>query len=85
LDEQEKYGSSLRNIYAYSHLGITFAASILIFLFGGKYLDGKLGTYPYLTLVGAFVGGAGGFYYIIKELIIKQKTDEKKEGNEING
>jgi F0F1-type ATP synthase assembly protein I len=50
----------------------------LICLFLGKYLDGKWGTEPYLTLVGAFLGGAAGFYYIIKELIERQKKDENK-------
>jgi ATP synthase protein I len=68
----------LREAYSYSHLGLTFAASILICLFLGKYLDGKWGTEPYLTLVGAFLGGAAGFYYIIKELIQRQKKDENK-------
>ena len=79
MEEKQKYDSTLKNIYAYSHLGITFAASILLCLFGGQYLDGKLGTYPYLTLAGAFVGGAGGFYYIIKELVVRQNLEEKKE------
>ena len=62
----------IKDIASYSHLGITFAACILLCLFGGQYLDKKWGSEPYLTLTGAFLGAAAGFYYIIKELVQKQ-------------
>lgn len=74
--DKENQGKTLRNIASYSHLGITFAASILICLFGGQYLDKKLGTEPYLMLFGAFFGAAAGFYYIIKELVKPRKPDD---------
>ena len=67
-EEDNNRRKIVKDIASYSHLGITFAATILICLFGGQYLDKKLGTEPYLMLFGAFFGGAGGFYYIIKEL-----------------
>ena len=79
MENNDKNTSALRTAYAYSHLGLTFAATILAFLFGGKFLDEKWGTHPYLTLTGAFLGSAAGFYYIIKELVIKQNLEDKKE------
>jgi len=81
MEEHGKYGNSLKSIYSYTHLGITFAASIILFLLGGKYLDGKWGTEPYLTLAGAFIGAAAGFYYIIREMIQRSKIDEEKTIN----
>ena len=77
-DENDKDDSgTMRELARYSHLGITFAATILICLFGGQYLDGKLGTEPYLMLFGALFGSVAGFYYIIKELVIKQNREEE--------
>lgn len=75
LKDENRYSKVVKDIASYSHLGITFAAAILIFLFSGQYLDKKLGTQPYLTLVGAFIGAGGGFYYIIKEL--NQRSDDE--------
>ncbi len=42
--------------------GMSFAASALLFLLGGHWLDGKLGTSPLLALLGMFVGAAVGFW-----------------------
>ncbi|MBI2874132.1 MAG: AtpZ/AtpI family protein [Firmicutes bacterium] len=36
--------------------GTTTAAAILLGLYGGGYLDRRLGTEPYLTLVGIVLG-----------------------------
>jgi F0F1-type ATP synthase assembly protein I len=40
----------------YAGLGIQFAASIVVFLYIGQWLDRKLGTAPWLLLAGVFVG-----------------------------
>ena len=53
---------------AFAGLGVQFAASILIFLYGGRWLDGKLGTAPYLLMVGAFAGAALGFFVMYRRL-----------------
>lgn len=49
-------------------LGIEFAASLLLFIFLGRYLDGKYGTEPWLTVSGAAVGFAAGFYGMFRSL-----------------
>ena len=81
-EKEGKYGGVLRNAYSYTHLGVTFAASIIAFTFLGKYLDGKLGSAPYLLLAGAFFGGGAGFYYITRELIQRSKMEEKGKGED---
>lgn len=50
-------------------VGLQFAASILVFLFLGKWLDGKLGTEPWLMVIGVFLGAAGGFYSMYRKLL----------------
>lgn len=52
----------------FAGLGVQFAASILIFLYGGRWLDGKIGTAPYLLIVGAFVGAGLGFFAMYRRL-----------------
>lgn len=42
--------------------GMAFAGSTLLFLLGGNWLDGKLGTSPVFALLGMFVGAAAGFW-----------------------
>lgn len=55
---------------SYLGVGLTLALSTLLFLWLGSKADGWLGTEPWLTLVGAFVGAAAGFYYMIHHLIV---------------
>jgi F0F1-type ATP synthase assembly protein I len=60
-------------------VGLQFAASILVFLFLGKWLDGKLGTAPWLMVIGVFLGAAGGFYSMyLKLLAPKRPPDERR-------
>ncbi len=53
----------------YSGLGMTWALATLLFLAGGWWVDGKLGTKPLFTILGAFVGGVAGFYRLYRELM----------------
>jgi len=60
-------------------VGLQFAASILVFLFIGKWLDGRLGTTPWLMVIGVFLGAAGGFYSMYVKLLAPKRThDERK-------
>ena len=46
----------------YLGLGTMFLASVLTGIGAGYWADGKLGTKPWLTLAGALLGIALGFY-----------------------
>ena len=60
-------------ISRYLGYGLTWALSTLLFLYLGTLADSWLGTRPALTLVGAFVGAAGGFYHMYRNLVKNQK------------
>src|SRR5687768_7605622 len=57
----------------YLGYGATWALSTLLFLWLGTKADAWLGIEPALTLVGAFVGAAAGFYYMYSNLVGDQK------------
>ncbi len=67
----------------YSGLGISLVATILVFLFAGMWLDGKLGTSPWLTLVLTLIGFGGGFYSFYLN-IRKMNADDRKENPKYN-
>ena len=49
--------------------GIQLAAAVAVFFFAGRWLDEKLNTSPWLMLIGALVGAAGGMYKFIRSAI----------------
>ena len=57
---------------AFAGAGFQFAASILAFLFLGRWLDGKLGTAPWLLILGVFVGAGAGFYSMYRRLMASE-------------
>jgi len=60
-------------------VGLQFAASILLFLFLGMWLDEKLGTAPWLLIAGVFIGGTAGFYSIYRRLVVMPREKKKEE------
>jgi F0F1-type ATP synthase assembly protein I len=67
-----------RRVGAYLGLGAGFAGSTLLFAVFGMFLDRKLGTSPAFTLMGTFVGAAGGFYSLYRRA--KELQEEEEEG-----
>jgi len=61
--------------------GTQFAASIIMCLLGGWWIDGKLDTTPLFLILGIFLGAVAGFYNLYKTLIAseKKKKDIDKE------
>jgi F0F1-type ATP synthase assembly protein I len=53
----------------YMGYGLSWALSTLLFLLGGWWLDGKVGTAPLFTILGAFVGGGTGFYSLYRHIV----------------
>lgn len=46
--------------------GFEFGAAVALFFLGGRWLDGNLGTTPWLTLAGALLGVAAGMVLLIR-------------------
>lgn len=64
----------------YSTVGLELALSILLGLFGGRWMDQKLGTAPWLTLTGIGFGTAAGVRTVWRAL--KQANKEAEEQDE---
>jgi F0F1-type ATP synthase assembly protein I len=74
------FGTGRRGVASVSTLagaGIEFAVFILVFLYIGKWLDGRFGTSPVLTIVGVFFGAGGGFYTLYRSLMAAQRGSRK--------
>ena len=52
----------------YAGLGVQLAASILVFVFLGQWLDRKAGPGGLFTILGAFLGFGGTMYALIRSL-----------------
>lgn len=60
--------------------GIEFAASILAGLFVGWWADRRIGTGPWLVILGTFVGAAAGFYNLYRALTTGQSPSRSRKG-----
>ena len=59
-------------------VGIQFAVTLILFLFLGQWLDKRLGTTPWLLIVGVLVGASAGFYSLYRKLMAAQARDEQR-------
>jgi len=58
--------SSRARLYNLSSLAFTFPVSIAAGAFMGYWLDGKLGTFPWLSILFLFLGIAAGFLSLLR-------------------
>lgn len=67
----------------FSGFGLTWALSVLAFLGGGWWLDGRTGTTPLFTVLGALVGASAGFYSLWRHVMVEpKKRAERREADE---
>lgn len=65
-------------------LGLEIVLSIMLGLFGGRWLDGKLGTDPWLAALGFFFGCGAAAKAVLrttKEMQAITQREEKEKGN----
>jgi F0F1-type ATP synthase assembly protein I len=60
----------------YSYLGIFFGVAICLGIFGGRWLDRRWNTGPYLEIGGLLVGVAAGFRELYR--LSKQALEDQK-------
>ena len=58
---RDSFAQAMRKAAPYLNLGWTFAVTLALGVLGGWWLDGKLGTRPWLLLAGALLGIAAAF------------------------
>lgn len=69
-----------RKIGTYLGLGVGLAATTGLFMAVGVFLDRWIGTAPLFTVLGAFAGGALGFYNLYREAMdVQDRNDEDSE------
>lgn len=69
----------------YLGYGLQWALATVLFLFLGWLLDGRVGTKPLFTIVGAFVGAGAGFYSLYYHLVVQPRRssdDTKRRGDD---
>lgn len=64
------------SVSEFAGVGIQFAVSILLFLYVGQWLDKRLGTAPWLLIIGVFLGAGASFYSMYRKLMAAQARDE---------
>ena len=62
----------------YGGLGLQFALSIILFLYVGQWLDRRLGTEPWLLILGVFTGAGAAFYSMYRTLMADQKREDEE-------
>jgi hypothetical protein len=76
-----KRGKTLRQVSVWLNLsivGIQFPVAILIGFFWGKWLDGMLGSWPWLTLVFSLLGITAGFVNLFRMTAQASRTEEDR-------
>jgi F0F1-type ATP synthase assembly protein I len=68
----------VRELGRFTGFGLAWALSVLVFLLGGYWLDGRLGTLPWLTILGAFVGAAGGFVSLYRGIVAASAAADRE-------
>ncbi len=69
---------------SFTTIGLDLVLSILVGWYGGKWLDGKFDTSPWIEIVGFLIGVAAGFRSLHRgytEMKAITKAEEKAEGN----
>jgi len=69
--------SSFAGAADYMGLGIQFVAVLLAFLFAGQWLDEKLGTKPWLLILGVFLG----FILSVLYMVLRLNEGNRKKGD----
>jgi F0F1-type ATP synthase assembly protein I len=59
--------------------GFQFAIIVVLSVLGGTWVDRKIGTSPWLTIVTIFAGAALGFYLLYRNLMKGQRLGDRRQ------
>jgi F0F1-type ATP synthase assembly protein I len=66
-------GSSSPDAMGLAGMGVQFLVTILLFLFLGKWLDARLGTAPWLLILGVFFGAGASTFSMYRRAFPPEK------------
>lgn len=70
----------------YLGVGVSWAASVGLFLWLGSLVDGRLGSKPVFTLIGAGIGIVAGFVWLLLQVQQDAKAaDRSRKGDDRAG
>jgi len=61
----------------FAGLGIQLAVVIVVFVFSGRWLDGRLGTEPLFTILLVFIGFGGWMWALIRRLNKENEVEKR--------
>jgi hypothetical protein len=84
--EQKKtpVDGALVELARFSGHGLTIALSTGLFLLAGWWLDGRLGTLPLFTVLGALTGAAAGLYSLLQHVLLGPRAREREKAEEVS-
>lgn len=83
--KNKKTKSTLEGINMGFAFGVGLALRLLIFIYAGRWVDGKLGTEPWFAFIGLLLAIGMSFYYFFTELLGNKaggKTGESSEDDQ---
>lgn len=69
----------------YSGHGLTLAMAMGLFMLAGWWVDGRLGTTPVLTILGALVGAGAGFYHMLHHVLFLPRAEAEERARKGRG
>jgi len=72
-DNEDGRSNFAVNYGPYLGLGLQLAATVIVMVFLGIWLDGKFDTSPWLTVIFSFLGIASSLYNFIKTVLKSDK------------
>lgn len=63
----------------FAGLGLQFVLSLLLFLYAGQWVDGKLGSSPWFLILGVFTGASAAFYSMYRALKAAERREEEQD------
>ena len=82
LPRGEVLRSDLKGLGEHGTAGLELVISILIGLFGGRWLDGKLGTNGWFAVIGFVLGTIVGFRALYRAAVKMRKETEAEDERE---
>lgn len=79
LPEHQPDRRQLRKLTRSSAVGLEMGLSVVVGLLGGRWLDGKAGTAPWLMLAGLLMGVFAGFRGLIRLAKESQRNAENEK------